>query len=257
MKLILKFAVYIFLIGIIVFASCRKRDQLDKPPVAIAGADQSINHPLDSVELQGSGTDADGTIMNYNWTKVSGPSQFTIVNPNAAITKVKNLVQGVYEFELKVTDNGWFSARDTVVITVDAKIIKVRVIEYGTNLTIEWVNVQLRTLTEPPYQTESFITDNNGEFLFHADQFQYQSASKDGYWEYGGRVNKYFAYDSIYDIDYVIKTDSLIVSMFPKTFITIHVKNSIAILNNNCDLMRLGVLYKKPSWLSAAWIFFP
>ena len=38
------------------------------------------------------------------WTKISGPSSFNIANANAVQTQVTNLVEGVYQFELKVTD---------------------------------------------------------------------------------------------------------------------------------------------------------
>ena len=82
------------------------------PPVANAGPDQTITLPTNSINLSGSGTDADGTITAYQWTKVSGPSAGTIANINAASTTVSALVQGVYKFELKVTDNNGASARD-------------------------------------------------------------------------------------------------------------------------------------------------
>ena len=51
-------------------------------PIANAGPDQSITLPVNSVTLNGSGSvDPDGNIIAYNWTKISGPSQFTIANP--------------------------------------------------------------------------------------------------------------------------------------------------------------------------------
>lgn len=87
-------------------------------PVANAGNDQSVTLPANSVLLTGSGTDTDGTIAAYQWSKVSGPSQFTLSSSTAAQTTVSNLVQGQYSFELRVTDNGGAVARDTVTITV-------------------------------------------------------------------------------------------------------------------------------------------
>ncbi len=75
------------------------------PPTANAGIDQSITLPLSSVTLSGSGTDPDGTISAYSWTKISGPASGTITNAAIASTTVTALVQGVYQFQLKVTDN--------------------------------------------------------------------------------------------------------------------------------------------------------
>ena len=75
------------------------------PPTANAGIDQSITLPVSSVTLSGSGTDPDGTITAYSWTKISGPASGTITNAAIASTTVTSLVQGVYKFQLKVTDN--------------------------------------------------------------------------------------------------------------------------------------------------------
>jgi hypothetical protein len=89
-------------------------------PVANAGADKNITLPTNSVTLNGSGTDADGTIAAYLWSKILGPATYTIVSSSQAQTAINNLVQGVYQFELKVTDNSGAIDRDTVVVTVNA-----------------------------------------------------------------------------------------------------------------------------------------
>jgi hypothetical protein len=60
----------------------------------------------------------DGSIASYNWTKVSGPSQYTISNSTIASPSVSNLVQGVYEFNLLINDNKGVLASDIVKITV-------------------------------------------------------------------------------------------------------------------------------------------
>lgn len=102
-----------FFVSIItlVFASCKKREalptHLNQPPVANAGLDQKFYLSVtDKVELRGIGLDSDGMIVSYEWTKITGPSQYTFVNSSSPSTEVKNLVEGVYEFELKVTDDG-------------------------------------------------------------------------------------------------------------------------------------------------------
>ncbi|MEP7232966.1 MAG: choice-of-anchor Q domain-containing protein, partial [Ginsengibacter sp.] len=89
------------------------------PPVANAGADKTITLPTSSVSLSGSGTDADGTISSYLWSKISGPSA-TITTATSATTTITSLVQGVYLFELKVTDNQGAIAKDTMQVTVNA-----------------------------------------------------------------------------------------------------------------------------------------
>lgn len=58
--------------------------------------------------------------LKYEWRKVSGPSQYKIVTPNSAVTNVTDLVEGVYKFELKVTNSRGLSSRDTMVLTVSA-----------------------------------------------------------------------------------------------------------------------------------------
>ncbi len=92
----------------------------NQSPVANAGGNQTITLPTNSVSLTGSGTDPDGTITAYNWTKISGPAQGTIANPNLAATAVNGLVQGIYQFRLQVTDNAGATATATVTITVNA-----------------------------------------------------------------------------------------------------------------------------------------
>ncbi len=92
------------------------------PPVADAGSDQVITLPSNSVILTGVGTDTDGTITNYLWTKISGPLSGTITNSNIATTTISGLTQGVYKFELKVTDNSGTSGLDTVQVSVNAAL---------------------------------------------------------------------------------------------------------------------------------------
>jgi hypothetical protein len=89
------------------------------PPIANAGPDTTIVLPTNRIVLDGSAsTDPDNNIITYLWTKISGPTSFNIQNANGARTGVTNLVQGIYEFELKVTDAGGLFSRDTIGITV-------------------------------------------------------------------------------------------------------------------------------------------
>ena len=110
----------------VIFLSCKKEYSCEgcingnKPPIAIAGPDQVITLPTDSISLDGSASnDPDGKISEWLWKKISGPASFNIVNTTTAKTIVRNLDTGVYDFELKVTDDKNLSATDTVQITVN------------------------------------------------------------------------------------------------------------------------------------------
>jgi hypothetical protein len=90
----------------------------NKSPVANAGADASVYLPSTSVTLKGIGTDSDGTIAKYEWTRASGTNNFLINSPNSATTTISNLVEGPYIFQFKVVDNSGASAYDWVTVTV-------------------------------------------------------------------------------------------------------------------------------------------
>ena len=86
-------------------------------PLANAGPDKTITLPANSVLLNGSGTDSDGSIASYSWTKVSGGTA-TLTNANTANLTVSDLVGGVYTFRLTVTDNQGATGSDDVTVTV-------------------------------------------------------------------------------------------------------------------------------------------
>jgi hypothetical protein len=93
----------------------------NKPPVANAGSDIVISLPVDTVTLNGSGSkDADGKIVLYAWTKISGPAQFSFSNPNAVGPTVTKLVAGDYVFRLLVKDDKGATSEDDVSVTVKA-----------------------------------------------------------------------------------------------------------------------------------------
>ncbi|AEV96872.1 hypothetical protein A4D02_29945 [Niastella koreensis] len=89
-------------------------------PIADAGTDQVITLPANTVVLNGSAsTDPDGSITQFQWVRLSGPNTPQIVTPNSSQSGVTGLVQGVYEFELTVTDNKGSTARDSMLVTVN------------------------------------------------------------------------------------------------------------------------------------------
>lgn len=84
-------------------------------PVANAGSDQVITYPTVQVSLAGSGTDADGVIVAYLWTRLSGSG--TITNPNSANTTVTGIGLGTSTFRLTVTDNSGLQGSDDMTVT--------------------------------------------------------------------------------------------------------------------------------------------
>jgi dienelactone hydrolase len=92
----------------------------NQTPTANAGADQTINLPLNSIRLAGTGTDADGTISKFQWSKTSGPASASFSSAANATTDVTNLQEGTYVFRLTVTDNQNAVSYDEVTILVKA-----------------------------------------------------------------------------------------------------------------------------------------
>ena len=125
LKRILNSAAFVLLATVLFYVSCKKEYSCEncignnKPPVAHAGKDTTIILPLDSVILDGSASTDDKKIVSYQWTKISGPDTFKIVQPTAARTAVNQLMKGVFEFELKVTDAEGLFSKDTVQVTVN------------------------------------------------------------------------------------------------------------------------------------------
>ncbi|MBC7849309.1 MAG: T9SS type A sorting domain-containing protein [Chitinophagaceae bacterium] len=111
-------------------------------PVANAGSSFSITLPTNSASLNGNGSyDSDGSITSFNWSKVGGPTQFTIANSSSASTAISNLAQGTYLFRLSITDNAGGTAADTITVTVNPGVAPAPnsiapVVKAGNDLTI-------------------------------------------------------------------------------------------------------------------------
>lgn len=94
----------------------------NKPPTVNAGADVNITLPVNSVTLNGSALDSDGTITGYKWEKSSG-GVATITSPTKSITTVTGLAEGNYFFQLSATDDDNATTIDTVAVTVKPAIV--------------------------------------------------------------------------------------------------------------------------------------
>ena len=106
---------------------------VNQNPIANAGPDVTITLPINSVTLNGSATDSDGSIVGYTWKNNGGVT----VGTTASIT-ISNLTEGIYTYTLTVTDNQGATGSDSVQVTVKAaptnqNSTKVIVYEYANN----------------------------------------------------------------------------------------------------------------------------
>ena len=86
MKPVINFVTLVLITGVIIFVSRKKEKScegcatnatgnINKPPTSIAGPDQVITLPTDSISLDGNASnDPDGIISAWLWTKISGPA---------------------------------------------------------------------------------------------------------------------------------------------------------------------------------------
>ncbi len=103
---------------LLVMAAGCKKVKLNKVPHADAGPSQTVQLQTDSIILTGNGTDEDGTIMGYLWSKLAGPNIPAIHTPAAASTRVTGMIAGVYRFQLMVVDDDGATGLDTVSVTI-------------------------------------------------------------------------------------------------------------------------------------------
>lgn len=129
MKKIIITGIVLCFILLLSLSSCKKEASCigcdnNIPPVAVAGPDQVISLPLNKVILNGRNSmDADGSIIRWQWNKISGPNDFIIQQPDSSITTVESLSPGVYQFELAVKDNNGYFAKDTILVKVMTPVI--------------------------------------------------------------------------------------------------------------------------------------
>ncbi|HTE25988.1 PKD domain-containing protein [Flavitalea sp.] len=117
----------------------------NRVPTANAGSDKNLSLPTNTVVLNGSGTDSDGSIVSYTWSKESGPTQFTFSNTGIMAPTLSNLVSGTYVFKLTVKDNREAVASDVVTVNVSPASNKLPTANAGSdkNITLPTNNVTL------------------------------------------------------------------------------------------------------------------
>jgi hypothetical protein len=108
-----------------------------QPPIANAGANQTIVLPLNQVAMDGSASVApSGNIVSYAWTQISGPSAATLTTAAAIQTNATGLVAGTYLFQLSIVDNNNVKAMDSITITVNPATNIPPVANAGASITI-------------------------------------------------------------------------------------------------------------------------
>jgi hypothetical protein len=100
------------------------------PSVTATATPTSMTLPANTSLLQAVGTDADGEIISFVWTKQSGSNSFAFTSGNSATTTVTNLIAGVYIFRVTVTDNLGATSFYDVPVTVNAAPPQTGVIRY-------------------------------------------------------------------------------------------------------------------------------
>lgn len=198
MKKLLSLKITVFITVVIIFYSCKKENNtqvqnpgvLNHPPVANAGQDQTIALPRNSVNLDGSlSSDPDNNIISHKWKKISGPDSFHIANDTAVNTELSNLVEGVYQFELKVTDADGLSAIDNVQITVSGNN------GYSsTDCGYYWVCLNVPTAVSTTYGSNGNLYQAYGASAATKDKVYFAGGSDD-FSPYGGSYSDGIEYD--------------------------------------------------------------
>ncbi|MDP2561153.1 hypothetical protein [Psychrobium sp. 1_MG-2023] len=125
-------------------SSSDDNDDPNKAPSVMINGEQRIQEGQ-TLSLNGSASDSDGSVASYNWSVKSGP-QVNIVNATSQeISFVAPDVDTDTELvlELIVTDNEGASATETITITITRKITSVTITGLVTDKVIPFAAVEL------------------------------------------------------------------------------------------------------------------
>lgn len=103
-------------------------------PEANAGRDSATTVVVPTLPLKGIGNDPSGLPINFLWKKIDGPAGGNIANANAVQTTLSALGQGVYRYELKVTNSLGMVGTDTVTINNGNLMLPVILENFSGNL---------------------------------------------------------------------------------------------------------------------------
>lgn len=111
---------FFILVPVILFFGCQPENEFinKNPPIANAGSSATIQLPVNTVTMTGTGKTENGRITGYLWSLVSGPNIPSIVSPSSATTVINNLIAGTYIFQFMVIDSIGLSGVDTASVIV-------------------------------------------------------------------------------------------------------------------------------------------
>ncbi len=147
-------------------------------PIAHAGDDVTTPLPVSSITLVGSGTDKNGTIAEYQWTKVSGPEGVVLSQNSTGEVYLTNLTEGTYTLSLTVIDDEKLTGTDEVIVKVIPELATLEKFPRyftpngdGINDYWEWPEVELfansrltilNRFGQPVYESSSYQNNWNG-----------------------------------------------------------------------------------------------
>ncbi|KAJ1155967.1 hypothetical protein NDU88_008692 [Pleurodeles waltl] len=91
---------------------------IDEPPRSNAGQDVVLQLPTDWVILDGRESIDDHGIIRYEWNLLHGDPSLDMKVPQPGMLQVSHLQEGVYAFQLTVTDTAGQRSSDNITVTV-------------------------------------------------------------------------------------------------------------------------------------------
>jgi hypothetical protein len=153
---------------------------VNQTPVVSAGSDKTITLPQNSLTINGSASDNDGSIASYAWTQVTGATA-TMSATTTINLSLSNLLAGTYTFRLTVKDDKGATAYDDVTVVVNAASVTTTPATPDTTTTTTQpvsfyraINVNGSALT---IDGNSWEAGNNSNFSLTGRGFSLQTAT--------------------------------------------------------------------------------